>query len=461
MLGRMRWNWLIGWGLVAGLAIAGAAHVSAVSPGGEPIALENWLDATGSLWQQAPDAFMAAHAGQGLVWVSRVKHDTARSVNPALSWFGLRVWEVVARFSNEAATELTLSLYNRGDAGDLDEAAFQKLLATIDQRLSEWTDSKAVAFREQERTSAVPILHRAWVKPPNRLDLVWSYTAKSSQQGVSAARPEYIRLQVSRFDPAQDPRKQMFAPTARPLQPLSPLELKARVHRGPNGDASISGVPMVDQGQKGYCAAAVAERMLRYYGRAIDQHEIAQLANTTAGGGTTPEAMITALRRIASEFAVQVNVHLHFDFHEFEKLIKDYNQAAKHAHKPEIDLGPPGGGRVIDLGQIYREFDPGLLKQARVKRDTAMAQFKTQVSQAVDRGVPLVWAVMLGKIPETPPIQGAGGHMRLIIGYNDRTGEILYSDTWGAGHELKRLSLADAWTITMGLYTVVPNNLHF
>jgi hypothetical protein len=38
--------------------------------------------------------------------------------------------------------------------------------------------------------------------------------------------------------------------------------------------------------------------------------------------------------------------------------------------------------------------------------------------------------------------------MRLIIGYNDKTREIVYTDTWGAGHEYKRMSVENAWTIT-------------
>jgi hypothetical protein len=46
--------------------------------------------------------------------------------------------------------------------------------------------------------------------------------------------------------------------------------------------------------------------------------------------------------------------------------------------------------------------------------------------------------------------------MRLIIGYNPNKKEILYSDSWGYGHELKRMPLDDAYTITTGLYTVDP-----
>jgi hypothetical protein len=46
--------------------------------------------------------------------------------------------------------------------------------------------------------------------------------------------------------------------------------------------------------------------------------------------------------------------------------------------------------------------------------------------------------------------------MRLIIGYNTKTQEVLYTDSWGAGHELKRMAAADAWTITTGLTSVEP-----
>jgi len=46
--------------------------------------------------------------------------------------------------------------------------------------------------------------------------------------------------------------------------------------------------------------------------------------------------------------------------------------------------------------------------------------------------------------------------MRLIIGYNARSSEILYSDSWGAGHEIKRMSLRDAYAITTGLLSIEP-----
>ncbi len=46
--------------------------------------------------------------------------------------------------------------------------------------------------------------------------------------------------------------------------------------------------------------------------------------------------------------------------------------------------------------------------------------------------------------------------MRIIVGYNAATGEILYSDSWGAGHEEKRMAIDDAWTVTTGLGSLQP-----
>jgi hypothetical protein len=46
--------------------------------------------------------------------------------------------------------------------------------------------------------------------------------------------------------------------------------------------------------------------------------------------------------------------------------------------------------------------------------------------------------------------------MRLIIGYNTAKNEIIYSDSWGPGHEQKRMSLEDAWVITSGLSSLQP-----
>ena len=56
---------------------------------------------------------------------------------------------------------------------------------------------------------------------------------------------------------------------------------------------------------------------------------------------------------------------------------------------------------------------------------------------------------------------GSGGsefgmHMRIITGYNTKTGEIIYSDSWGAEHEKKVMKPEDAWGITVNLIALEP-----
>jgi hypothetical protein len=412
-----------------------------------------------SLWDLQTNLFMAAHQKLGFRWVT-ASRDQARAVNPSLTFVGLKVWEAIARFESGNLKEVTLSLYNRGDAGDLDEKAFQTLLTEIESSLTRWAGSNAIPFKEQDRTSTVTINRKAWVRPPHRLDLTSTFTPKHIKLGVSQPfRPEFVRLQITKFDAANAPRAGFEAPTAaKPTKAITILDLRARVKRELDGTVLLTGIPMVDQGQKGYCAAAVTERVLRYYGRDVDQHEIAQIANTTSGGGTSPDQMMAALRRVGDEMGVTVNIHQQFNMADFEKMIADYNRAAKSAGRREIRLDRTG---VIVLADIFNQMDPKLYREARMKREAGFQSFKTTINKYVASGAPVVWSVMMGMVPETPPVRGSGGHLRLLTGINERTGTIYYTDTWGAGHEKKQMDIADAWAITLGLYTIEPKNVRF
>jgi len=413
----------------------------------------------GDIWKLTPAQFMAAHRDDGFRWQSASKTDLARSADESLRFAGLHIWEAKAGFDNGTLRELTLSLYNRGDAGGLLQAEFEKLLADTQKTLTDWCAAKGIPLRQQERTTTITVCREVWVKGPHRLDLTWSFTPQHSVKGFMVPfRPEFVRLVITKFDPANVPRAGFEASSATsPTRMLTVLDFRARVKREPNGDVYVSEIPMVNQGQKGYCAAAVMERVLRYFGRNMDQHELAQMANTSSKG-TTSDGMSTALQRMAEELRVNLNVHQRFSFADFEKLIADYNRLAKTARKPEIIVKKHG---EIKLAEIYEKMDTALLRQARLRRDAGKQQFKAAINKYVNTGCPLVWTVFVGKVTETPPIDGQGGHMRLIIGFNDRKDEVLYSDTWGARHELKRMPLTDAWTITFDLFTVEPRDVRF
>ena len=57
---------------------------------------------------------------------------------------------------------------------------------------------------------------------------------------------------------------------------------------------------MIDQGEKGYCAAATLARILQYYGYPISMHAIGELAQTTAEGGTYDDDLFNSIRRFCN-----------------------------------------------------------------------------------------------------------------------------------------------------------------
>lgn len=211
---------------------------------------------------------------------------------------------------------------------------------------------------------------------------------------------------------------------------------------------------MVDQGKKGYCAAATSERVLRYYGQDIDQHQIAQLANTTASGGTSHEEMRMALQAIARQYKLRFKTVYDLEIRDIEKDVRDYNRLAKRKGKRQ--LGELRG--MISISGVYGAMDNEVFSEARAKQP-GFKKFESTIQKAIDSGIPLQWSLLMGIVPEKGLPQSSGGHMRLIIGYNKKTGEIIYSDSWGAGHERKTMKIDKAWSITTGLYVLHPQGV--
>ena len=106
--------------------------------------------------------------------------------------------------------------------------------------------------------------------------------------------------------------------------------------------------------------------------------------------------------------------------------------------------------------ELLAQINPDILLEVRTKNPSDMDRFFRTVQTQVNQGIPPLWSVMMGLFPKGTDPDEFGGHMRLIIGYNLKTNEVLYSDSWGYGHELSRMPLPKAWTITTDLYSIEP-----
>jgi len=407
---------------------------------------------TGSnLWETTKEQFEQQFKDKGLQWLSKDK-DQARFFGGGLSLFNgeIKVLEAVAEFNDGKLSRVKFSLYNRGDstADPGNSAEFESMVKVFKDTISAHVGTQAVD-RGKDASSAVKAMVLAWNKAPITYLLEYSYQKELKNPG-KAFRPEFIRLRV-----APVPKQaSLGASIASGNNPVARNSLISNLAKAANGDVFIKNVPMVDQGPKGYCVVATAERVFKYLGLDVDQHEMAAVANSTSSHGTNPEAMVEALKKLTGRLKVHIRELQPWNYTDFNKLISDYNRAAKKNKKREVNIA---GMRNIDLGAIYSSFDPESLKESRTAPGKgAFTKFQREVAGAIDRGVPLMWSVELGLFKEGNLPQSHGGHMRLIIGYNLKSGEILYSDSWGAAHALKRMPMDNACAMTTGLYYLEP-----
>lgn len=407
-----------------------------------PEALDPVLQIDG-VWALKQDDFQTATRGLPFRWNSTAR-DSARASGKELTLLGLPLVELVARFANEKVTQMTAVIYARGDTGEIQREAFEALLRQSIGALDTFTKVKFTA-RGKDATSAVKADGVYWKTPRAHYLLEYSFTKEVKSRAVPF-RAEFIRLEIS---PPQNTTSLLTTATNSPKIKFSGgLRVKRDLEKG---DVWITGVPMVDQGEKGYCVVASAERVLRFYGSEVDQNELAQIANT-GDRGTSPSAMAEALKKLSQRLRIRVRDLEKAEVRDYLKLQTDYNRAAKKANAPVI----PDMGNAIDLGLMYQTMKANVLREVRTRNRADVGRFQREVQDEIDKGVPLLWSVQLGLFPEPGVPQSGGGHMRLIIGYNAKTQELLFSDSWGAGHELKRMPIDVAWTITTGLLTIEP-----
>lgn len=397
------------------------------------------------LWELDRDAFAAQVPSMGFQWVSQSR-DSARSAAPGLTFAGQPVVEAVVRFASNRVSDVALSFYNRGDAGDLPMQEFERRVAETCARFDELAGGKGreVVTRQAVRADRKSKRMR-WETQPSVYIVEWAYSRRQN-----AMLPEFLNAFLS---PAGGARAGTLAGSQR-VADVGRFSLQRRVVRTPEGDAYLGNVPMVDQGQKGYCAVAATERVMRYYGVAVNQHELAQRASTASGGGTDPASLIKALKSMTNVLGVRIKTLEDFQPEDLQERVHDYNRAAERQNQPEVLL--PNAG-VVNITDIYAQMNPDTFVKMRGRNRAQVERFSKMVKEKINAGYPVLWGVMLGLVEEQPALpQASGGHLRLLIGYNTRTQELLYTDSWGAGHELKRMPESEAYAITMTLHTIEP-----
>ena len=114
---------------------------------------------------------------------------------------------------------------------------------------------------------------------------------------------------------------------------------------------------------------------------------------------------------------------------------------------------PASGAPVTE---IFKKMDAGILMKVR-NTDHHADSFQSHIMQDIVMGQPVIWYAVLGVIKEEGlPEKASSAQMRLILGFNSTTREIIYTDNFGEGHELKRMPFDKAWPITLAIFSIAP-----
>lgn len=402
----------------------GAVWVALAMPGHAQKELKCALDGLvvfPQAWEITPDQLekdFAGERGKNMKWLTkdRTRAKFSRTlygnVEIDLTMFEgqMPVEEAVVDFVDGKVNLITVSIFNRGDGGDITKEDFEKRFKLSGAAISKNLVAKPSAFKA-DRTQGLLAEGYRW-NSPNGIAVL-----ELNEGALADAPREFLRLRVSRKGATGGLAASMLSARGGAAVKLS--DLPRNVQKDAEGNVMVSGLPMVDQGNKGYCVVASVQRLFEYYGIGADMHQIAQVAESKPEGGTNTLLMAKELDKIDYRFKTRLKI---------------------------LAMTAQRGGLV----EVERDFIVG-----KPVDETA---FLKRIRTHVDDGLPLLWSLDLGRFPETPNLnpQTAGGHMRIIHGYNDKDQTIVFTDSWGAGHERKTMKMSDAYQATNGLFVLQP-----
>lgn len=338
--------------------------------------------------------------------------------------FGAHPYSVAMYAENDKVTNLSLVFANKGDlfsskgGGELHfdkntppaeaamivKKAMDKDLAAITETLT-----KKLGEPKKERFGEGKV---------GRMNMQrWDWRGHSIL--LAEAEGEYVGVQIVTSQFADAGGKM-----ARTSDTIIRAQALTNLEKRPNGDVVIGDIPMVDQGPKGYCVPATAERAMRYLGVPADMYILANAGETGFGGGTSVNMLLQGVARHIR------NKGRSFDTWEGEMKMRDIAR--------QIDKGVP------IMWTLYSTDGFNDTANKRTKERAGMtnaADWKAKITAEAA-------ANPLRKDKET-------GHVVLIIGYNKETNEIAFSDSWGERYKERWISIDEAQQVSQNYFYVV------
>ncbi|MEZ5386889.1 MAG: hypothetical protein R3F13_15365 [Prosthecobacter sp.] len=184
---------------------------------------------------------------------------------------------------------------------------------------------------------------------------------------LAEAEGEYVGVQIV---------TSAFADAGGKVEDTTDTVIRARalanLEKRENGDIVIGDIPMVDQGPKGYCAPATAERAMRYLGVPADMYILANAGQTGFGGGTSVDKLLEGMEgQIRSKRRSFDSWRGEFKLRDLAKYIdkgvplmwclfstKEFNETANKRTKERKDVNDWAAWKTKVTGEAAANFLP-------------------------------------------------------------------------------------------------------
>jgi len=235
-------------------------------------------------WTTSPENFKKKNGRRYMYrWNSAQKkslHYSARRSGIPLYFLKWQVTEADFYFENRQLNSISLNIYNKLSVVNKQTAKskndFLEFLDKFRSSLDTFCQTKHSKISIQLINSA-RCYSCSWDSPSAYVVFKWSYEGSGKYNFTADYATVYIYKDKDVFSEKNSSK----------VAELSYSELKKRIKTDSNGDRYLQ-IPMVDQGPRGYCVVACAERILKYYNANVDQHILAEASGTSGGGPVLP-----------------------------------------------------------------------------------------------------------------------------------------------------------------------------
>lgn len=378
---------------------------------------------TGDFWKQEPR--------KSLQGVHCSKPDDEHLRTSGINFGDITAGEVIITVNENLPVSLQAMIYNKGDDGSIGADDFNDMIENTRTALDTLTGVRAKIRKAGKSDTAVKLKSWEWKWDSGIIRMETSFSGKKKD-----FEAEFIRVNMAADTKGLN--------TGGARDTIRKNELRGSITTEEDGTVWLKDVPMVDQGQKGYCVPATLARVFAFYGMdKVDQHALAAVCDSGAGGTTSrdmEQAMVDVCKKFRTKFIIIDDYVTNL-----KSALDSYNKYAKRADKEPLGL----------YDDVFGLADPKVLRQARAGKNAQISKWMKDIKKNIDSGTPVIWMVMLGIYQEEIGLpQSRGGHARLIIGYNLKKKTIIYTDSWGAQHARKTIKAEDAIGMTTGRYVI-------